>query len=192
MFTFPLRDPNELLIPRGAVYDFVICPYLPNGADGVASPIGTIAAQVTHTHARTMKEIDVQNAAAPIGAFLTREHVTIQATASELTLARYAQLMNMQSTAVTGGGDASASGTLLIGGNWLTDYYQVAMRRAGLPNQPNGTSRVYQFWKCKIAQVAAQVFSRDDFDKLQFTLTAFSDFTAFRANKGMLGQHYDA
>lgn len=165
---FPLTFPSvDSRLFRFGQAEVALKPYIGAGvdADFSAGHMGATGAKFEVHFDRKIHEIECQQVLAPVAAVVIGESVDITATFMQTNLANLKQLYGMGSVnlvnaapILVGGLTSSLNGTLFVGDDQNTTFYQMLVRMPGIlgnnpPTTYNAHLRYYQFYKVLVASI---------------------------------------
>lgn len=177
-----LVRPSTLQDPRLIVYGAGDCyfgAYVANGAD--ASPLvylGATKGGVAWHYARSMHDIETDQALAAVDAFATKEEAMVKFTILQTNLANLYQILGTADNAVSGGGPTDASSSLGFGQAITRATKQFVWYGLAPPGATN-RQRVLQAWKCYVTEIGEAKQEKTGEVSIPITAKAYYDVTAY-------------
>lgn len=210
-FIFPTGLPSGGLIQRGQAR-VGLATYIAGGVDAVTiNDMGGTVAKLDWHYDRKLTDIQVQQLLSPIDAFVSSESLDITATLVHTNLANLQRAFGTMSANVMGaagpgsaqagqvtlsGGTPSVpAGTLAIGEDQNTTFFQLFIQSRGIVGEPVVAGqhlRYFQFWKCAVTSIGPMSMAKDTSASVQVKWRAYADTSAMLAGKAALGQFIDS
>lgn len=181
--TFPAQS---ALFPQPTLYRYgqamvAIAPY--NGATDATSPIylGSTGAKAQIHYDRQMHNIECQQMLGAVAGTVSGEKCELSFSFLEHNLANIKQLYGMGNStnlyggaAILSGGTLAAAGTLNVGDDQNTSFYQMLVQMRGMQAYPTKI-RLYQFWKVAVASIGAIDPDKAGHDQVQVKFMVYAD-----------------
>jgi hypothetical protein len=184
MLVFPASWPNPKLYVHGAGIAH-LGTYVENGAD--ASPLTPIQSTengIEFHYARTMKNVEVDQALAAVDGFAIKEDCTIKLSAQEENLAKLQAIIGTPDFVVTGGGPTDGTSSWDVGNGTTPQRWQMVLEVMA-PAGATNALRAVQIWRVMLESIGAAKHMKNDVVKREFTFRAYFDVTA--AQNGFRG-----
>jgi hypothetical protein len=172
-----LQDPRMVVFGAGQVY---FGPYTANGGDASLTFLGATKGGVSMHYARTIHDVETDQALAAVKGFPTKEEVMFKFTLLQLNLGNVYAAIGSTEMPLVGGGATDASSSLGFG-QAITPVEKQFVWYGMAPPGATNLQRVLQAWKAMVTDIGEIKMEKNGEASVALTVKAYYDVTAFAA-----------